>query len=49
MDREIPFHNCLERKFNIEGCVVSLLVKKYANGNPDYRYSKINKLEIVYI
>lgn len=43
--------DCKEKKCNIEGCVVSLLVKVYAtpNSKPDYRYSNINKLEIIYI
>lgn len=51
LNREIPFHNCLERECNFEGCVISLLVRIYddINTNPDYRYSKINKLEIIYV
>ncbi len=49
LGRVMPSHNCLVRECNIDGCVVSLLVKKYNNSNPDYRYTKINKLEIIYI
>jgi hypothetical protein len=45
LEREIPVHNCLERECNIEGSVISLIV--YA-GN-DTRFTKINKLEIIYI
>lgn len=50
LNREIPFHNCLKRECKVEGYVVSLKVKEYDNENskPDYRYSKINKLEIIY-
>lgn len=49
-NRNLPFHSCKE-ECNVEGCVISLIVKEYdnPNTNPDYCYSKINKLEIIYI
>lgn len=50
LNRETPFHYCLERECKVEGCVVSLKVKEYENenSNPDYRYTKIDKIEIIY-
>ena len=49
-NRDLPFHNC-NVECSIEGCVISFLVKVYDNehNSRKYCYSKINKLEIIYI
>ena len=44
-NRVLPFHNCKERDCNIEACVVSLRIDLH----PNTRFTKINKLEIIYI
>ncbi len=49
--KKIPFYNCKTEGCNVEGCVISLLVKKYDNAHDSEHtcFTKINKLEIIYI
>ena len=48
--RDLPCNNCKTKGCNVEGCIISLLVKKYDNAHDSEHtcFTKINKVEIIY-
>jgi hypothetical protein len=48
--RNLPCYNCKTEGCNVEGCIISLLIKKYDNAHDSEHtcFTKINKVEIIY-